>query len=135
MPQGEFFLNTNGRREFVDLSGRLRELLEERGFEDGLLTLFNPHTTAGLTINEGADPDVQRDMLEALARMVPADGRYRHAEGNSPAHVMASLMGSSVSVIVQKRRMRLGTWQHVFFCEFDGPRRRALRWLFLPDTP
>lgn len=133
MPQGELFLNTNGRREFVDLSGRLRDLLEERGFEDGLLTLFNPHTTAGLTINEGADPDVQRDMLEALARMVPDAAHYRHAEGNSPAHVMASLVGSSVSVIVQKGRMRLGTWQHVFFCEFDGPRRRALRWLFLPD--
>ena len=135
MPQGEFFLNTAGRREFVDLSGRLQALLEERGFGDGLLILFNPHPTAGLTTNEGADPDVRHDMLEALARMVPDEARYRHAEGNSPAHVMASLVGSGVSVIVRRGRMQLGTWQHVFFCEFDGPRRRALRWLFLADTP
>ena len=133
MPQGEFSLNTTGRREFVDLSGRLRELLEEQSFGDGLLALFNPHTTAGLTINEGADPDVRRDMLDALARMVPDGEAYRHAEGNSPAHVMASLVGSSVSIIVRQGRMQLGTWQHVFFCEFDGPRRRSVRWLFLPD--
>ena len=114
-------------------SGLLRRLIHDQGWTDGLLTLYNPHTTAGLTVNEGADPDVRRDILDALARMVPDDAGYRHAEGNSPAHVMASLMGSSVAVIIHQGQMRLGTWQRVFFCEFDGPRSRTLRWLFLAD--
>ena len=133
MPQGQLTVNTKGRREFIDLSGLLRRLIQDQGWQDGLLTLYNPHTTAGLTINEGADPDVRRDILDALARMVPEAAGYRHAEGNSPAHVMAGLMGSSVAIIIHQGRMQLGTWQHVFFCEFDGPRTRTLRWLFLAD--
>ncbi len=133
MPQGHFDVNTNGRREFIDLSGRMRTLVQKSGIQDGLLALYNPHTTAGLTINEGADPDVQRDILDALARLVPDAQHYRHLEGNSPAHVMASLTGSSISVIIQQGQLQLGTWQRIFFCEFDGPRRRTLRWLLMAD--
>lgn len=133
MPQGQFSVKTDGRREFVDLSGRLRALVQQSGIQEGLLVLYNPHTTAGLTINEGADPDVQQDMLAALARMVPETAHYRHLEGNSPAHVMASLTGSSVSLIIQGGQIRLGAWQHVFFAEFDSPRKRSVRWLLLAD--
>ena len=133
MPQGQIEVQSNGRREFIDLSGRIRTIVSASGFQDGLLVLYNPHTTAGLTINEGADPDVQKDILEALSRMAPDAARYRHLEGNSPAHVMASLTGSSVSVIIHQGQIQLGTWQRIFFCEFDGPRHRTLRWLLLAD--
>jgi secondary thiamine-phosphate synthase enzyme len=95
--------------------------------EEGLLVVFNPHTTAGLTINEGADPAVRSDLVGAMRRMVP-DYPWRHMEGNSPSHLLASLMGSSVTIIVSGGAMRLGTWQKVFFCEFDGPRSRKVWW-------
>lgn len=133
MPQGHFEVHSTGRREFIDLSGRMRTIVRESGIQNGLLLLYNPHTTAGLTINEGADPDVQQDILDTLARLVPDANHYRHLEGNSPAHVMASLVGSSVSIIVHQGQMQLGTWQRIFFCEFDGPRWRTLRWLLLAD--
>jgi secondary thiamine-phosphate synthase enzyme len=96
--------------------------------KDGLITVFVPHTTAGVTINENADPDVTADMETVLDRMVPWDGGYRHSEGNTAAHVKASLMGSSAQVIVKDGKLRLGTWQSIYFCEFDGPRTRKI-WL------
>ena len=114
------------REEFIDLTPRLRELAERQGLQEGALLVFCPHTTAGLTVNEGADPDVRRDMLAALARLAPLHGDYRHAEGNSDAHVKASLMGSSVTLPVAGGQLRLGTWQAVYLCEFDGPRQRQV---------
>ena len=94
--------------------------------KDGVVTVFVPHTTAGITINENADPDVQADMAAALDRAVPWSAGYRHSEGNAAAHVKASMMGSSVRVIVQDGRLQLGTWQGIYFCEFDGPRSREV---------
>lgn len=128
MIHGELAVATTARMEFVDITARLGEALRASGVQDGVLHLYNPHTTAGLTINEGADPDVQRDILAVLQEMVPAKFPYRHAEGNSPAHLMTSLVGSSAVVFVSGGRLELGTWQKVFFCEFDGPRKRRLRW-------
>ncbi len=117
---------TSGHAEFVDVTGLVAGAVAELGLVDGAVLVFNPHTTAGLTINEGADPDVVTDMLGVLDGLVPWRGNYRHAEGNAAAHVKASLMGSSVTVPVAGGRLQLGTWQKIWFCEFDGPRRRRL---------
>jgi secondary thiamine-phosphate synthase enzyme len=117
---------TRGRTEFVPITDLVRRAADELGIRDGAVTVFVPHTTAGITINENADPDVVRDMAAALERMVPWDAGYAHEEGNAAAHVKASLMGSSVRVPVEGGRLRLGTWQGVYFCEFDGPRTRQV---------
>jgi secondary thiamine-phosphate synthase enzyme len=119
-------LETRHREEFLDLSGRLQTFVEQQGIRDGALLVYCPHTTAGVTINEGADPDVKRDMITALGRTVPEHADYRHAEGNSDAHIKASLMGSSVMVPLAEGRLQLGTWQAIYFCEFDGPRSRKV---------
>ncbi len=119
-------VKTNARREMIDVTELVRAVVSEAGLCDGLVVVYVPHTTAGVTINENADPDVVRDLLMQLAKLAPADGDYRHAEGNSDAHVQASLMGSSVTVIVEGGRLALGTWQSIFFCEFDGPRARKM---------
>ncbi len=119
-------LETRQREEFLDITVRVRQALAKSGIESGLAVIFNPHTTAGLTINEGADPDVRRDILTTLARLIPFHGDYRHAEGNSDAHVKASLMGSSVTIPVEKGKLQLGAWQAIYFCEFDGPRSRTV---------
>lgn len=131
MPTGDMVVTTNRRLEMIDLTSKAQQIVAASGIDEGLLILFNPHTTAGVTINEGADPDVQHDILGALGRIVPTDYPYRHSEGNSPAHLMASLTGSSVTVFVERGRLQLGTWQRLFFCEFDGPRTRHLRWKLL----
>ena len=115
-------LRTGARTELVDLTGRLQDAVRQNGWHDGLLHVFSPHTTAGVTINEGADPSVQRDILATLARLVPHRGDYQHAEGNSDAHVKASLTGSGAWVPVEGGALALGTWQAVYFAEFDGPR-------------
>jgi secondary thiamine-phosphate synthase enzyme len=115
---------TQSRCQFVDITARIREAVRSLGIDSGTVTVFVPHTTAGVTINENADPDVTDDMAGALDRMVPWEGLYRHGEGNSAAHVKASLMGSSVRVIVRGGRLCLGTWQGIYLCEFDGPRQR-----------
>jgi len=128
MKNGELAVTTTVRMEFVDITTRLAEAVHASGVYEGVLYLYNPHTTAGLTINEGADPDVKRDMLAVLQEIVPANFPYRHAEGNSPAHLMTSLVGSSAVVFINGGRLELGTWQKVYFCEFDGPRKRRLRW-------
>ena len=117
---------TTRREEMFAITGELQRLVRAKGWSDGLLVLHCPHTTAGLTVNENADPDVVRDILATLRRLVPEKGDYRHAEGNSDAHLKASCMGPGLTLIVEQGEIRLGTWQGVFFCEFDGPRARTL---------
>lgn len=120
----EITINTHSRTEFVDISGVVQQTLKEIKAEDCFVIVYVPHTTAGITINENADPDVLHDLEKALDKMVPWSAGYEHSEGNSAAHVKASLVGSSVSVPVIGGRLKLGTWQSIFFCEFDGPRTR-----------
>jgi secondary thiamine-phosphate synthase enzyme len=131
MPSGQLEVVTTREREYIDITGPLQEVVREAGAVDGVLVVYNPHTTAGLTINEGADPAVHHDLLGALNRMVPDDYPYRHREGNSPSHMMATITGSSVTVLVAEGTIRLGTWQRIFFCEYDGPRTRKVWWKFL----
>jgi secondary thiamine-phosphate synthase enzyme len=119
-------IRTNAREEIFDLTPMIAAAVAASGVENGLCTVFVPHTTAGVTINENADPDVREDLLAALRRAVPDGLPYRHGEGNSPAHIKASLVGSSVTVIVEGGRLRLGTWQGIQFCEFDGRRARKV---------
>ena len=119
-------LSTGRREQMQDITARLQELVSANGWSEGLLHVHCPHTTAGLTVNENADPDVVRDMLAALSRLIPERGDYRHAEGNSDAHLKSSCMGCSLSLIVSGGRIMLGTWQGVYFCEFDGPRNRQV---------
>jgi len=123
-------LKTSRREEFISVTHLLSQMCGQNGWQDGMFHLHCPHTTAGLTINENADPDVTRDILMALAKLVPSSSGYRHVEGNSDAHVKASLMGPALTLMVRQGRILLGTWQGVFFCEFDGPRTRQLwvRW-------
>jgi secondary thiamine-phosphate synthase enzyme len=119
-------IQTSSQTEMVDVTGPVQKELSTSGVEEGRLTLYVPHTTAAVTINEGADPAVKADILMVLNQMVPWKADYKHMEGNSPAHVKASLMGSSETVIIAGGRLVLGTWQRIFFCEFDGPRNRKL---------
>ena len=116
------------REELVDITSLVREAARRAGIQEGLCIVYCPHTTAGLAINEHADPSVARDILTALDRLVPDDMAWTHLEGNSPAHVKASLMGSSVQVLISDGELVLGTWQGGFLCEFDGPRTREV-WL------
>ena len=129
MPAGNFSLTTSAQYEFIDITRQLERIVSSQQ-SSGLLYVFNPHTTAGLTINEGADPDVQRDILTAFRKMVP-DLAYQHAEGNSPAHIMATLTGCSLTVSCEDKHLVLGRWQRIFFCEFDGPRTRTVHWRLL----
>lgn len=119
-------VKTRKRTDFVEITGEVRQAVDRLDIEAGVITVFVPHTTAGVTINEHADPAVMADMELVLDRMVPWTGGYRHGEGNTAAHVKASLMGSSVQVIVEGGQLQLGTWQGIFFCEFDGPRTRSV---------
>jgi secondary thiamine-phosphate synthase enzyme len=121
-----FEVRTRAREQMVDVTREVAEAVEASGVTDGRALVYCPHTTAGLTINEAADPDVAADILRALARLVPADGPWRHAEGNADAHIKATIVGSSVEVPVVGGRLALGTWQGVFLCEFDGPRTRSV---------
>lgn len=129
----QFTLKTGTRFEMIDITGRIRTLLQEKRFTDGFCFIFVPHTTAAVTINENADPDVPRDIIAIFDRLVPLTGNYRHAEGNSAAHVKASLIGASEWVIVENGDMVLGTWQSIFFCEFDGPRTRKVIIKLIPS--
>ncbi|ACU91075.1 secondary thiamine-phosphate synthase enzyme YjbQ [Desulfomicrobium baculatum] len=119
-------IKTGSREAMIDITARLEELLRNQGTTTGLMTIYTPHTTTGLTINEGADPDVCRDILTHLRTMIPHQADFRHAEGNSDAHIKATLFGSSVQVIVHEGRLMLGTWQRIFLGEFDGPRSRTV---------
>ena len=127
------FVKTTTRFELLDITDEITAKLSAKGLNDGLCFLFNPHTTAGLTINEGADPDVRADIIAGLQEMVPMDHSFSHVEGNSPAHIMTSLIGSSVTFAVTENRPLLGTWQKIFFCEFDGPRNRKIQLHYLKN--
>ncbi len=122
----EITLQTGARTDFVDLTNEVQAAVSDLGLQEGVVVVFNPHTTAAVTINEGADPDVVTDMTAALDRIVPWQDGYLHAEGNAAAHIKASMFGSSVMVIVSGGRLNLGTWQKIWFCDFDGPRRRRI---------
>jgi len=124
----ELAVRTRQRSQMVDLTEELRRVLAENEMREGRVTVYVPHTTAGVTINEHADPAVAGDILKFLDDLVPWERGWRHGEGNAAAHVKASLMGSSVTIDVEEGSPRLGTWQGVFFCEFDGPRKRNV-WL------
>ncbi len=115
-------IHTSRRNEFIDITAQIQDLVE--GVSEGVVTVFVPHTTTAVTINENADPAVPRDILKKLEELIPQQGNYSHMEGNSDAHIKASLFGSSVRVIIKDGQLLLGTWQAIFFCEFDGPRTR-----------
>ena len=119
----EYKINTK-KENFVNITAMVYDALKQSGVTDGICTVFCPHTTAGITINENADPDVVTDMLLGLDKAFPDRGEFRHGEGNSAAHLKASCIGSSVSIIVRNERLILGIWQGIYFCEFDGPRSR-----------
>ena len=119
-------VRTNRRIEMVEITGKIQELVRVSGVEEGVCHIFEAHTTAGLTINENADPSVQADMLMVLNKIISEQEAYRHLEGNSPAHVKASLMGAQLTVLVSNGSLLLGAWQGVFLCEFDGPRTRKV---------
>lgn len=119
----EFALQTE-RNNWINVTQQVRETLRESGIKNGVCVVFCPHTTAGITINENADPDVVRDLIFALEETYPDRPEFRHAEGNSASHLKASVVGSSATLIVREGRLLLGTWQGVYFCEFDGPRKR-----------
>ena len=112
------------REDFYSITPQVRQAVADSGVKDGVAVVFCPHTTAGITINENADPDVVRDMLIGLSKAYPDRAEFRHGEGNSTAHIKASVIGSSVSVIIEAGKLMLGTWQGIYFCEFDPPRNR-----------
>ncbi len=122
-----FSVRTGSRTEFVDVTRQVASAVRDSAVAEGLCCVFVPHTTAGVTINENADPSVRSDVLMALNKVVPFEDGYAHAEGNSAAHVKSSLMGQSVTIPVSAGRLALGTWQGIYFCEFDGPRSRPRR--------
>ena len=119
-------INTTARMQLLDITSRVENIVSESGVREGTVRLFTLHTTAGLTINENADPDVAGDILMELDKIVPLNDGYRHAEGNSAAHIKSSLVGVSLAVFVSGGRLVLGTWQGLYFCEFDGPRQRKV---------
>jgi len=119
--------------ELVDITDKAAAMVRQSSIQSGILHLFNPHTTAGLTINEGADPDVCRDILKGLRHNVPRNLDFQHVEGNSPSHIMTLLTGSSLTVQIDQGSLLLGTWQKIFFCEYDGPRTRSVHWKIVAD--
>lgn len=125
-------VNTTKREQFVDITAKVQEAVSKSGAKDGIVCVFVPHTTAGVTINENADPDVVHDMLLTLGYLVPNRSDYQHMEGNSDAHVKSSMMGCSLNVILENGRLQLGTWQSIYFTEFDGPRNRQI-WITITD--
>ncbi|OGR19533.1 MAG: hypothetical protein A2X81_03495 [Desulfobacterales bacterium GWB2_56_26] len=133
MSLGHFNITTTTPRDLVDITREVEHAVRNASVSAGVMYLFNPHTTAGLTINEGADPDVRRDIIKGLTHIVPENLGYRHAEGNSAAHIMTLLTGSSLTVFIEKGKLLLGTWQKIFFCEYDGPRTRTVHWKILAD--
>jgi secondary thiamine-phosphate synthase enzyme len=119
-------VKTRKRTEFVDITSDINQLIQKSGTDEGLCMIYVPHTTAALTINESADPSVKSDILMVLNQIIPWEANYRHLEGNSPAHIKSTLVGSSELIAIENGRLILGTWQGIFFCEFDGPRTRKV---------
>ncbi len=127
-------LKTSQRLEFIDISLQVEEIINKSGIANGLICLFVPHTTAALTLNENADPSVKSDMKHKLNSLIPKDDNYAHSEGNSDSHLKSSLFGSSLTLIISKRKPVLGTWQGIYFCEFDGPRNRNIYTKIIKDN-
>ena len=119
-------VKTSSRVDMVDITSLVQKEASKSGITDGICVVYIPHTTAGVTINEGADPAVCQDIITKLNELVPPNAGYRHMEGNSDSHIKASIIGSSVTILIENGRLVLGTWQKVFFCEFDGPRSRKV---------
>jgi len=125
MSMQKFTVETTNKEEFIDITAEVRDALRKLKRQDAICTVFTPHTTAAITINENADPSVVRDILRGLLKMVPETGHH-HAEGNSPAHIKSSIIGCSEQIPVENGNLALGTWQGVYFCEFDGPHKRSV---------
>jgi secondary thiamine-phosphate synthase enzyme len=119
-------VSTGARSQLLDISGLVETTVRESGVQQGLAVVYCPHTTAGITINENADPSVTSDIVSKLSRLLPQNDGYAHGEGNSDAHIKSSLVGASETLIIDKGRLVLGTWQGIYFCEFDGPRKRTV---------
>ncbi len=119
-------VSTNAQTEFIDITHHLQELISKNKIGSGICQIFIPHTTAGITINENADPSVVRDILKELNKVIPFNDNYHHLEGNSAAHIKSSLVGCSISTLIEDGKLELGTWQGIYFCEFDGPRSRKV---------
>ena len=119
-------VKTRERTELIDITSNINQLIQKSGTDQGLCMVYVPHTTAAVTINESADPSVKSDILMILNQIIPWEANYRHMEGNSPAHIKSTLVGSSELIAIENRRLILGTWQGIFFCEFDGPRTRKV---------
>jgi secondary thiamine-phosphate synthase enzyme len=126
-------VKSRSRTEMIDITHYVQDEVSRSGIKEGASIIYVPHTTAGITINEGADPSVCDDIISKLTRLVPKNENYLHCEGNSDSHIKASLMGSSVTVIIEDKSLVLGTWQKIFFCEFDGPRTRSVYIKILKD--
>lgn len=123
---GKITIRTKATTEMIDITGQVQEKVTESGLEEGAAVLYVLHTTAAITVNEGADPSVRSDIIETLNEIVPWDRPYRHAEGNSPAHIKSTMVGPSEMIPFENGRLRLGRWQSIYFCEFDGPRTRSV---------
>lgn len=119
-------VKTGSRFEMIDITNHVRKIVNEREIKSGICHVFTPHTTAAITINENADPNVPRDIIMELDKVIPLNDNYRHIEGNSAAHIKSSLIGASETVFIEDGKLILGTWQSIFFCEFDGPRTRKV---------
>lgn len=120
----EISVKSRNRNEFINITAEVQNAVDKSGIKEGVCYIFVPHTTAGITINEAADPDVVEDIQQQLDKIAPAGVHYRHTEGNADAHIKASIIGASQTVFIENGRLKLGTWQGIFFCEFDGPRNR-----------
>ncbi len=129
----EYAVQTNSHTQLINIDQLVQKAINESSIQDGLCVVFIPHTTAGVTINENADPSVISDLLKEMNKVIPFSDDYKHSEGNSAAHIKSSLVGCSCSLIIESGSAKLGTWQSVFFCEFDGPRRRKV-WLKIIET-
>jgi secondary thiamine-phosphate synthase enzyme len=123
----EFKVKSGRRTQLIDITADVQAALREAGISEGICMIYVPHTTAAVTINENADPTVKSDILQIIDQVIPFEAHYRHMEGNSAAHIKSTLVGASELVAVRKGRLQLGTWQGIFFCEFDGPRRRRVQ--------
>jgi len=119
-------IETRRRVEFIEITASVKKAVKESKIKEGICVIFSPHTTAGLLINENADPSVRKDIISQLEKLVPQDGRYSHLEGNADAHIKSSLLGNSLNLIIHEGELILGTWQGIYFCEFDGPRKRKV---------
>ncbi|MBU4234920.1 MAG: secondary thiamine-phosphate synthase enzyme YjbQ [Desulfocapsaceae bacterium] len=127
-------ITTFSSMQLIDITDQIDQVISKVNIKEGICYLFNPHTTAGLTINEGADPTVKDDIISGFQKMIPMHYAYKHLEGNSPAHIMTSLMGSTLTIFIENGQLALGTWQKIFFCEFDGPRSRSIQWRVIPTS-